>query len=108
MLIAPMASGMSALRRSRLSDFRSTHGISLCDAEGHEVAWIDDLAELPSGAAVGSRVAHREFLPQIRRIVRVSLETDPCEWEVETDRGPTKFVLKSEEDVRRLDDNGRL
>ena len=42
-------------------------------------------------------------MPQIHRIVRVSLQTEPCEWEVETDRGPTKFVLKSDDDVRRLD-----
>ena len=33
-------------------------------------------------------------MPQIRRIVSISLQTEPCEWEVETDRGFTKFVLK--------------
>jgi hypothetical protein len=34
--------------------------------------------------------------------VGVSSLSEPCEWQVETDRGPTKFVLKSEEDVHRI------
>ena len=50
-----------------------------------------------------TELAQREFLPQIRRILSVSLQTDPCEWEVDTDRGPTTFLLKGEDDVRRLD-----
>ena len=33
---------------------------------------------------------------------------EPCEWEVETDRGRTTFVLKAEEDVRRLGPNQAL
>ena len=45
----------------------------------------------------------REFLPVIKRIYRVSLQTNPCQWEVETDRGRTEFVIKSEDDVRRLE-----
>ncbi len=50
-------------------------------------------------------LARREFVPIIRRIVRVSGNSEPCEWEVETDRGPTQFVLKSEDDVRRIGDH---
>jgi hypothetical protein len=34
--------------------------------------------------------------------VRVSGNSEPCDWQVETDRGPTRFVLESEEDVRRI------
>ena len=55
--------------------------------------------------AHGNGTRSREFLPVIKRIYRVSLQTNPCEWEVETDRGPTKFLLKSEDDVRRLEDH---
>jgi hypothetical protein len=48
-------------------------------------------------------MARREFVPIIRRIVRVSAPVEPSEWEVETDRGRTCFVVNSEDDVRRLD-----
>jgi hypothetical protein len=34
--------------------------------------------------------------------VRVSSVVTPCTWFVETDRGDTEFVLKAEEDIRRL------
>jgi hypothetical protein len=96
--------GVTAVRAFPISD--PPHGLSLLSAEGHELAWIDDISELPQAtrSTVESELAQREFLPQIRRIVGVSLQIDPCEWQVETDRGPTKFVLKSEDDVRRLDD----
>jgi hypothetical protein len=32
----------------------------------------------------------------------VSTGTDPSEWHVTTDRGATRFLVKSEEDIRRL------
>ena len=41
-------------------------------------------------------------MPVIRRIVRISGEGAPSQWDVETDRGPTRFTLDSEDDVRRL------
>ena len=95
--------GIEPMRGFPISD--PAHGISLRDAEGRELVWIDDLAQLPEDARreLEAAFAQREFMPQIRRIVGISLQTDPCEWKVETDRGPTKFVLKSEENVRRLD-----
>jgi hypothetical protein len=34
--------------------------------------------------------------------VSVSTFSTPSQWTVETDRGPLQFVLKSEEDIRRL------
>ena len=45
---------------------------------------------------------------EIRRIVRVSGYVTPCTWTVETDRGETAFVLKSEESIRRLSRQGLL
>ena len=47
-------------------------------------------------------LGRREFVPLIENIVRVADDTDPSEWEVETDRGTTVFLLDSEDDVRRL------
>jgi len=97
--------GVTPIRGFPISD--PMHGLSLCDADGHEVVWIDDLGELPASVrqALEGELRDREFLPQIRRVVRVSLQTDPCEWEVETDRGRTTFLLKSDDDVRRLGGN---
>ncbi len=81
------------------------HGLSLTSADGRELAWIEDLNALPadSRAMIEVELAEREFVPHITRINHVSLQTEPCQWEVETDRGPTKFVLKTDGDVRRLD-----
>jgi hypothetical protein len=97
--------GITPVRAFPISDPQK--GLALMNAEGHEVAWIEDLATLfpDVRVAIESELMHREFLPHIRRILSVSMVTDPCEWEVETDRGPTTFLLKSEEDVRRLDAN---
>ena len=44
----------------------------------------------------------REFAPEIQRIKSVSTFSTPSTWVVETDRGETSFVLKGEEDIRRL------
>jgi hypothetical protein len=80
------------------------HGISICDAEGRELIWIDELDQVPqpSRAVLEEALARRQFLPIIRRIVKVHGASEPCDWDIETDRGPTRLHLKSEEDVRRL------
>jgi uncharacterized protein DUF1854 len=83
------------------------HWIAICDAEGHELVCVEDPQRLaPDARAVlQDELSRREFLPVITRIVRVSGSSEPCEWQVETDRGRTQFVLESEENVRRLDGN---
>jgi hypothetical protein len=79
-------------------------GVALVSTDGHEAAWIEDLATLPVAmrALVEEDLAAREFTPEIRRLVSVSSFATPSIWEVETDRGDTAFVLKGEEDIRRL------
>ena len=79
-------------------------GIALVDADGHELAWIDSLATLPSGMRqlISDELASREFLPEIHRLIRVSGFATPSTWQVETDRGTTEFVLNGEEDIRRI------
>jgi len=79
-------------------------GIALVGADGHELAWIDRLDDL-SGATrllLEDELASREFVPEIRRLRQVSTFALPSTWDVETDRGETRFVLKGEEDIRRL------
>jgi len=76
----------------------------LCDAEGRELRCIEDPASLPKdlGRLLDQELAQREFVPVIRRVRSVSTYLEPAEWEVDTDRGRTRFVLKTEDDVRRL------
>jgi hypothetical protein len=79
-------------------------GISLLNTDGKEVAWIDRIADLPAsiGALVSEELSGREFMPEIARINSVTSYATPCTWSVKTDRGDTEFVLRGEEDIRRL------
>ena len=80
------------------------HWISLCDPNGREIVQVRDLHELPvdQRTLLLSELTRREFVPVIRRIESISSLAEPCEWFVETDRGPTSFVLNSDEHVRKL------
>jgi hypothetical protein len=100
--------GVEPVRAFPLSD--PEHGIALCDAEGHELMWIDDLADLPGPIqeVLLGELAKREFVPVIFRVLKVSALVEPCEWQVETDRGPTSFLLQSEDDIHRLDEHRAL
>lgn len=79
-------------------------GLSLLSAEGHELAWIERLTDLPAAqrSLLDEALAEREFAPEIRRLQAVSTFSTPSTWTVETDRGATRFVLKGEEDIRRV------
>jgi hypothetical protein len=81
-----------------------SRGISLLRDGGKEVGWIEDLADVPAdiAALVLDELDGREFMPEIQSIKSVSSFATPCTWTVSTDRGDTEFVLKGEEDIRRL------
>ena len=78
--------------------------ISLCSAEGRELLWIDDLDVLPADlrGLLEGELRRSDFVPVVRRILRISALVEPSDWEVETDRGVTRFLLNSEEDVYPL------
>ena len=79
-------------------------GISLVLGNGKEVAWIERLDTLPEPARslLQEELEGREFMPEIARVKSVSSFATPCTWYVDTDRGETQFVLKGEEDIRRI------
>jgi len=79
-------------------------GISLLSTEGHEVAWVDRLRDLPAAyqSLIEDELARREFMPVLARILDVSSFSTPCTWTVQTDRGRTEFVLRGDEDIRRI------
>lgn len=79
-------------------------GVALVGPDGKELQWVARIDALPEATAqhIHEELASREFMPEIKRIVRVSRYATPSTWEVETDRGLTSLVLKGEEDIRRL------
>ena len=85
-------------------------GISLVSTEGHELAWIEQLQDLPAAmqTLLQEELALRDFVPEISRLQSVSTFGTPSVWTVETDRGLTSFILKGEEDIRRLGRNALL
>lgn len=85
-------------------------GVSLVSTEGRELAWVPHLGELQreARALIEEELAGREFVPTVQRIESVSSFSTPSTWNVTTDRGPTRFVLKGEEDIRRLGDGALL
>ncbi len=79
-------------------------GISMVMGDGREVAWIDTLEGLSATARalVMEELEGREFMPEISKIISVTSFALPCTWKVSTDRGETDFVLKGDEDIRRI------
>ena len=78
--------------------------LAFMSTEGKEVVWVDDLTRLPQEtlALIAEEIASREMMPVIQRILSVSTLSTPSTWEIMTDRGATKLILKGEEDIRRL------
>ena len=94
--------GVELTRAFPISDPR--RGISLIDGRGTELLWIDDLDLIdgPNRAILENELNRRHFLPVLKRVVAIDGITEPTTWNVETDRGPANFQVKSEEDVRRV------
>jgi hypothetical protein len=85
-------------------------GLALMSAESKELQWIDRLDALPESERnlIADELAQRDFMPVIERIVSVSSFATPSTWQVETDRGTTELILKSEDDIRRMKGPGAL
>ncbi|MES2530295.1 MAG: DUF1854 domain-containing protein [Pseudomonadota bacterium] len=79
-------------------------GLSLVGSDGRERVWIDRMAQLPPVVRelLDAELAVRDFAPTLLRLHKVSSFGVPSTWTVSTDRGDTQFVLKAEEDIRRL------
>lgn len=85
-------------------------GLSLLGSDGHELVWVERLSALSPEARrlIEEDLAQREFTPVIQRLDSVSTFSTPSTWQVTTDRGATSFVLRSEDDIRRLDGQALL
>jgi len=78
--------------------------VSIVSADGVELACLDSIQALTASnlALLEEELSLRELVPVIEKVIRVSGITEPCEWFVQTNHGTTSFVLKTEEDVRRI------
>ncbi len=90
------------MRAFPLSD--PEHYVVLLDGDGNEVALIPDLAELPQKprALLLQELEKSYFLPELVRVLDITDDFGIQRWEVETDRGPRDFEVRSREDLRWL------
>lgn len=84
--------------------------VSLVGTDGHELAFINKLSELDADTRklLLDEIGQRDLMPVIDRLLSVSTFSTPSTWIVSTDRGMCSFVLKGEEDIRRLRSSGLL
>jgi hypothetical protein len=82
----------------------SKRWVSIVSSDGEELACLDSLDGLSSEnfKLIEQELALREFIPIIEKVISVSGNQEPCEWVVQTNHGITSFVIKAEEDVRRV------
>ena len=90
------------MRAFPLSD--ADHFVALLDGDGNEVGLIPDMAELPPmpRALLLQELEKSYFLPELIRVLEISDDFGIQRWEVETDRGPRVFEVRSREDIRWL------
>jgi hypothetical protein len=87
-----------------------TGHVAFLDHTGHEVFHLHALgdADPATRAVLEEDLRRREFIPVVHRIISISPGAEPTEWCVDTDRGETRFLLPSEDNVRRLGTHGVL
>ena len=81
--------------------------LSIYGTDGREILLIRNPESLSADirALLEEELACREFVPVITKIYEVNADVDPSEWEVETDRGPARFLVENEDDIRRMGDH---
>jgi ABC-type glutathione transport system ATPase component len=84
--------------------------VSLVDEHHFERACFVTLDVLPAHAreVLEQALEKSDFLPKIRQIQTIVQEATLSRWQVDTDRGPRRFVVDQEDHVRPLDDGRHL
>lgn len=84
--------------------------IGLLDAiSGREIGMLRSLRDLdpPTRQLVEAELDKRYFIPKITRIIRAKKEFGTVYWDVETDRGRRKFVMRGIRDSMHEVEPGR-
>ena len=84
--------------------------VSLVDTHHYERACFVTLSVLADGPreVLQRALAQGDFIPEITGIRSVILEATQSRWQVDTDRGPTEFIVDQEDHVRPLQDGRHL
>ena len=107
------APGNPRLAVSARRPFPLTHPdayVSLVDDHHYERACFTTLSVLgePQRNTLLRALAKGDFLPEIRQILAITQEATQSRWQVDTDRGPTDFIVDQEDHVRPLADGRHL
>lgn len=83
--------------------------ILFLDADENEIGIIEDIKQLNKADrnALEAELEKCYFIPKITQIHAIDGHFGVTQWEVETDRGPAHFDLRSRHDIRLLED-GRI
>ena len=81
--------------------------IGLCDKDENEVGMIEDVKQLNKKHqdVLEEELEKCYFMPTITKIHSLESQFGVTQWEVETDRGPANFGLRSRYDITSLEDD---
>ena len=85
--------------------------ITLLNKDEREVGFVRDLAELDelSVKALADCFAEYYLIPKITRVLLCEEKFGSIKWEVETDRGPVKFRIRSRHsDIKKMHGSNRI
>ncbi len=112
-LVATLPDGrtISGLQPTRCFPLTAPHeNISLCDERGHEVFCVERVEDLDEASRqlLQRELGRQEFIPIVTRVVSISPTSPRSAWEVETDRGPARFIIPGEDSIRRVEPSGAM
>ncbi|MFO7899799.1 MAG: DUF1854 domain-containing protein [Planctomycetota bacterium] len=79
--------------------------ISVRDSEGAEIGILDDIRRLDpnSRTVVDHELERTYFMPRVTDVLDIEEDLNVVEWDVETDKGPRRFQVRSvRKNVRRF------
>ncbi len=85
--------------------------ITLLNKDEREVGFVRDLAELDEASvkALADCFAEYYLIPKITRVISCEEKFGSIKWEVETDRGPVKFRIRSRHsDINKMHGSNRI
>ena len=88
---------LAAIFRRSFPISNHEHYVSIQDAKGNEVCLLENLDALDptSKGVLEEQLQRRYFTPVIERIVSLKQEGGMWTWDVETNRGSTRFYVRS-------------
>jgi hypothetical protein len=85
--------------------------ITLLDQNERELGFVRDLSELDEASVRALEECFAEYymIPRITRVISCLEKFGSIKWEVETDRGPVKFRIRSRHsDIKKLYGTNRI